>query len=228
MTTMDPILVSAAIAYKEELQEEYLEVLKCLKKYPNLFSIETIRRSNFYSIFAQVCSRCFGYGLPSTSMIPMADSMNHCDVTVVCETVTKSMHIKPDPDSKYYTKTKYMCDYSLCFSPDEVQQFPVVKGFFSRKNFEQNLKYESPAFFREKAQKNHLWQIPWVHDAFDEDNDTEEDESSSEEDSEDEVDKLASQLKDLINFTASKKFMHYVKRGKALRFFIKAERKNLE
>jgi len=35
---MDPFLVGGNITFLEELQDEYIEVLKCMKKYPNLFS----------------------------------------------------------------------------------------------------------------------------------------------------------------------------------------------
>ncbi len=91
MTTMDPYLVAEAIAYREELQEEWIEVLEVLNDSP-LFAKETCSRKIFMSLYAQVCSRCFGWGIPSTSMIPMADNMNHKDVNVLCEILTKSLH----------------------------------------------------------------------------------------------------------------------------------------
>ena len=42
-------------------------------------------------IFAQVCSRCFGWGLPTTAMIPMADNLNHSHITVVNETINREL-----------------------------------------------------------------------------------------------------------------------------------------
>ncbi len=63
-----------------------------------------------------MCSRCFGWGIPHTSMIPMADNLNHSDVNVLCEVVTHSLHMNPDEDSHYFTKTKFMDDFSLAFS----------------------------------------------------------------------------------------------------------------
>jgi len=38
MATMDPYLVADAIEYREELEDEWLEVLAVLEKYPNLFN----------------------------------------------------------------------------------------------------------------------------------------------------------------------------------------------
>lgn len=123
MTTMDPFLVSEAIQYREELQDEWIEVLEVLKRYPTLFNEQTCQRKNFMSLYAQVCSRCFGWGIPFTSMIPMADNFNHADVDTTCEIVTKSLHKQADEDSTYFTKSKFMNDYSNVFTPEEIEQF---------------------------------------------------------------------------------------------------------
>lgn len=112
MLTMDPYLVAEAIAYREELQDEWIEVLEVISRYPKLFNQTTCQRKNFFSLYAQVCSRCFGWGLPFTSMIPMADNLNHSDVNVICEIVTKSMHMEADEHSTYFTKTKFMNNFS--------------------------------------------------------------------------------------------------------------------
>lgn len=117
---MDPFLFAEAIEYKEQLQDDWIEVLETLKRYPKLFSAEAIQRKNFVSLFAQVCSRCFGWGLPHTSMIPMADNMNHADVNVLCEIVTNSLHKEADESNNYFTKSKFMNDFSLAFTEEEV------------------------------------------------------------------------------------------------------------
>lgn len=119
MTTMDPYLVAEAIAYREELQDEWIEVLEVLNDCP-LFLKETCQRRIFMSLFAQVCSRCFGWGIPSTSMIPMADNMNHKDVNVLCEILTKSLHKQGQKSGKYFTKAKFMNDFTLAFTKEEI------------------------------------------------------------------------------------------------------------
>ncbi len=72
------------------------------------------------SLYAQVCSRCFGWGLPYTSMIPMADNFNHADVCITCEVVTKSKHLEADEKSTYFTRSKFMNNYSTIFSEEEI------------------------------------------------------------------------------------------------------------
>jgi hypothetical protein len=45
-------------------------------------------------------------------MIPMADTLNHSDQTISSEVITKSLHIKADEESCYFTRAKYMNDYT--------------------------------------------------------------------------------------------------------------------
>jgi len=83
-----------------------------LLKYPKIFYPETCTKENFLLVYGQVCTRCFGYGIPSCSMIPMADTLNHSDQTISSEVITKSLHIKADEESCYFTRAKYMNDYT--------------------------------------------------------------------------------------------------------------------
>jgi hypothetical protein len=36
-------------------------------------------------------------------MIPMADNLNHSDINVTSEVITKDLHMKGDEDSTYFT-----------------------------------------------------------------------------------------------------------------------------
>ena len=79
--------------YKNELAFEWIELSNVLALYPNIFPPSKYNSALFYKFYSQVCTRCFGWGLPSTSMIPMADNHNHSDVTVVQEILNKTMHL---------------------------------------------------------------------------------------------------------------------------------------
>ena len=87
--TQDPNLIKYAQDYKDELEKEWKTLSKVIAKYPDIFAPESITSDLFYKFYAQVCTRCFGWGLPSTSMIPMADNCNHSDVTVVQEIINR-------------------------------------------------------------------------------------------------------------------------------------------
>ena len=92
-----------------------------MAKYPNVFPHSAINPKVFYKFYAQVCTRCFGWGLPSTAMIPMADNCNHSDVSVVQEIVNKKMHLEGDSGTNYFTRTKFMNDYSINFQNEEYE-----------------------------------------------------------------------------------------------------------
>ena len=76
----------------------------------------------------------------------MADNFNHSDVTVVQEIVHKPNHLFADPSSKYFTKTKFMNNYSICFDAGEYEsdEFKVknVKGRYSRGNYRTNQQFK--------------------------------------------------------------------------------------
>ena len=75
-------------------------------------------------------------------MIPMADNCNHSDVTIVQEIVHKEKQLQADCQSNYFTKTKYMNDYSINFDEDDYENNHEhtinVKGRFNRANYEIN------------------------------------------------------------------------------------------
>lgn len=52
MTTMDPFLFADALEYKEQLHDTWIDVLQSLKKYPKIFTSESLSKSNFLCLFA--------------------------------------------------------------------------------------------------------------------------------------------------------------------------------
>lgn len=138
VATQDPYLVAECQTYHDELNKEWTEVQHALSKYPQLFPT-TCNKATFMSFYAQVCTRCFGWGIPNTSMIPMADAFNHSDVSVLCEVVTKSLQMEANEKSTYFTRTKYMNDYRHIFSEEEVAKHGAnITGRFNHENFVAN------------------------------------------------------------------------------------------
>lgn len=120
--SQDPKFVSPQIGYREDLQDEYIDVLTCMKKYPGLFTQQSMSRTTFMTLYPQVCTRCFGNILGSTAMIPLADCLNHSDCNVNREMVYRKKHLEGADSGKYFNKDKYMCDYSILFSTGEIAQ----------------------------------------------------------------------------------------------------------
>ncbi len=119
--TDDSDLSLEAVSYRRDIEKEWLEMQLVMSTYPEYFHPQIIDRSLFMTIFAQVCSRCFGWGLPTTAMIPMADNMNHSHGTCVNEAINKRYQMLYEKGSKqvprtYFTREKFMNDYSTIFS----------------------------------------------------------------------------------------------------------------
>jgi len=46
----------------------------------------------FYKCFNTIVTRCFGWGLPKTSLIPFADCINHHNVDSTYEFICRELH----------------------------------------------------------------------------------------------------------------------------------------
>jgi len=110
----------------------------------------------------------------------MADNLNHSSNENSCELINTSLHLKADQESPYYTKYKYMNNYSDAFPG--LNSIDVT-GRFNKRNFNSNQILYSTEEYKKHSETKHIWQIPYVKETYDEDNDT-----PSEYDSEDEVD----------------------------------------
>ena len=111
-------LIFGAMEYKEELTREYNAICMVLSKYPDIFTQKSMSRAAFTRFYGQICTRCFGWGLPFTAMVPMADNYNHSDVTTVQEIIHKQQQMEADETSKYFCKTKFMNNYTFMFKDE--------------------------------------------------------------------------------------------------------------
>ena len=64
--------------------------------------------------YAQASSRCFGQ-MKYAAMVPMADNLNHGNITGTRQFINLSEHLKADEDSSYFNLHKFMCDFSMLF-----------------------------------------------------------------------------------------------------------------
>lgn len=189
--TDDLELAEESLAYKRDIEKEWNDIKGVLETYPQHFSKELIDRELFMRIFAQVCSRCFGWGLPTTAMIPMADNMNHSHATCVNETIHKGFQANFEPKKpwggvprRYFTRDKFMNDYSQIYGEIDIARNPVniLGGRFSRENFNKNIqKYSVETWVGEYSRDVPVWEMTYKEEDWDEDNDTEEEEDEEEE-----------------------------------------------
>ena len=78
----DPFLVEELGDYRKEVEKAWKCVKNVMKSCPKHFDLSSITKQHWLNAYNLVVTRCFGWGLPSTMMVPLADAFNHtcCDV----------------------------------------------------------------------------------------------------------------------------------------------------
>lgn len=93
------------------------------------------------NLFGQVTTRNFGYSIESSTLIPMADNLNHNSVEVRRELVNKSLHLNPTENENYFRLNKVINDFSLLYA-DQMPQEEIaelkISGRFDRDAYAQN------------------------------------------------------------------------------------------
>lgn len=84
------------VLYQEEqaLYDEMIwhDSLTIIQQYPNVFPEKFVDKDLFMNLYFQVCTRCYSSGTESTSMIPMADNLNHNCVDINQEMISAPLH----------------------------------------------------------------------------------------------------------------------------------------
>ena len=122
--------------YAIELETQWHLFKAVLIKYPKIFDQKYIDRGLWYNVYAQICTRCFGFGLPSTGMIPMIDNLNHTSCEITNEVINCDLHLKgPNDNRNYYRAQKHMNDYSAIFASRGYEITDETRGRYKRDVF---------------------------------------------------------------------------------------------
>ncbi len=124
----DLVLKRDVAEYKKEYEEEWKLMYSTFRdnNYEEYFpgitdpEAEEALKNVFIKAFVSVVTRCFGWGLPKTMVIPFADCINHHNVDSTYELLHQKFHqaymnpgysMNRGPPA-YYTKSKLEMDYS--------------------------------------------------------------------------------------------------------------------
>lgn len=86
------------LEYKHEYEEEWNLIYEVFQQYPEYFpdildpDKKDFFKDLFLKSFVSVVTRCFGWGLPKTLMIPFADCINHHNVDSTYEMFIPKYH----------------------------------------------------------------------------------------------------------------------------------------
>ena len=77
--------------YKSEIDTEWTQMQPILEKYKtDLFPGYT--KELFVKMYNYACTRCFGWTLPDTMMVPFADFLNHLPIDTNYDVYSKHFH----------------------------------------------------------------------------------------------------------------------------------------
>ena len=112
-------------------------------QYPELFPKKIIDFGLFLNVYGLVYTRCFGSGLPSISLIPMADNFNHDFLYVSFQFINLMYQKNYENVENYFRSNKFMNDYSSIYSESEINSMNLkelqnVKGLFINEIFQIN------------------------------------------------------------------------------------------
>jgi len=146
--------------------------------------------------FVSVVTRCFGWGLPKTMIVPFADCINHHNVDSTYEMIHTKYHrafLNPSRSEErgpaaYYTKSKMDMDFGDLES-DLTPKLPNVQKMWPNRSINQAKKaYLRDVLMEEysldllsQEQNRQIWDVEYISTSDDEDNDSEEDEESEDE-----------------------------------------------
>ncbi len=174
-------LKKEAQIYREEVEYEWEVLSKILPLYPALFP-GTVTRDLFLRMYNFACTRCFGWTLPSTMMVPLADFLNHQPCDTQYEIYQRKLHtVKTSVDSQgYRTPKRFSIDYSDFYSKDELSKLDEetivrIRGEVEEKDkihiSREQLIKETKEKIRDKPQNN-VWEVGYWSTDDEEDNDS--------------------------------------------------------
>jgi len=76
--------------YRSEIETEWSQIEKVMQRHAEMFNGYT--RELFEKFYNYACTRCFGWTLPSTMMVPLADFMNHLPIDNEYNVYSKQSH----------------------------------------------------------------------------------------------------------------------------------------
>lgn len=124
-------IMEHVLAYKEELEFQFMNFLRVIRKYDKLFPPEVSNeayKKMFEWAYEFVMTRAFGWSVPSASLIPFADMLNHGDRYLDHFLIDLQRESNTTTDEGGYVRKSKKCNMKLfqkghlAMSAEETQQ----------------------------------------------------------------------------------------------------------
>ena len=195
--------------YKDEYEAEYDALYEIASMYPTIIDIKQFTKENYKLAFTITVTRCFGWSLPHTSVVPFADCANHFIIDNQYELYCKRLHekkkkhlanpdeVKFNPDEeKYFTNLKMRLNYEKHYAEDDTfngqYDVPYKTLRYIRKLKMRNTcaQLSTKTFLEDPEYKDlEVWDLKYISTSDEEDNDSSEEGSGESSSSEEEEEK---------------------------------------
>jgi len=88
----DELLKAEIAEYKEDLDQIWDIFYDIVPRYDGVLRADKWTKQLYYDAFTMVVTRCFGWSLPSTMLIPMGDCLNHFHIDSQYEVFNRRLH----------------------------------------------------------------------------------------------------------------------------------------
>lgn len=150
--------------YRDVTKKLFADFQHIMDENPEIFKKDLFTQKLFNHLYGSVVTRCFGYGIPCTSMIPMADNMNHQDIGASnYEVINPHKHLAPDrldknvENNTYFSQEKFLNNYEMIFSKAEIECYDKdIKGHFNQDAYSRNLSKRKPDYWLENISNDEI------------------------------------------------------------------------
>ena len=85
------------------MDSDWDDLLKFMKVYPDIFDPSKCTFEEYKRFSSFISTRCFGWGLPTTFLAPIADSFNHnCSENNLIDFINKRLHLTENKIYAYH------------------------------------------------------------------------------------------------------------------------------
>ena len=156
--------IGQCIGIRTNNDAEYEALHEIASLYPEIIDISQFTEPNFRKAFTICVTRCFGWSLPSTMVVPFADCANHFIIDNQYELFNSNLHkitdktTVSDSQQKYFTQIKMRINCYKHFTEDdgkEVENFQEI----SDPNFQQEFPYKTKRYIRKLKMREECLKI---------------------------------------------------------------------
>ena len=129
----------------------------------------------FLEMYNNVCTRCFGWTLPNTMMVPLADCQNHLPVDTHYDVYSKDLHISKQSVNSARTQKfngNLRVDFSQLYTKKFIEELDpeyqaIIKGQTSKKKKKKFVRSANIEKIRHKMELNMKYMLFGMKDKID-------------------------------------------------------------